>query len=124
MKSVNCSKPGYKSITCSKIEHIPYNLIFTTKCNDSLILSTIISWKYLNYCWQMNMLVTSQYQPRLSSITNLLQADQPIRSQYSHQIKLYIIITYVKYKTCHHKQIILFVYKFHRRHNFEIFERN
>jgi hypothetical protein len=55
------------------------------------------------------------------TVTNMLQADQPIRSQYSHQIKLYIIITYVKYKTCHHKQIILFVYKFHRRHNFEIF---
>ena len=26
------SKPGYTSITCSKIEHISYNLIFTTKC--------------------------------------------------------------------------------------------
>jgi len=25
------------SMTCSKIEHIPYNLIFTTKCNDSSI---------------------------------------------------------------------------------------
>jgi hypothetical protein len=28
MKSVNCSKPGYTSINCSKIEHIPYILIF------------------------------------------------------------------------------------------------
>ena len=47
MKSVNCSKPGY-SITSSTIGHIPYNFIFTTKCNDSLILITIISWDYLN----------------------------------------------------------------------------
>jgi hypothetical protein len=30
MKRVNCSKQGYTSITCSKIEYIPYNLIFTT----------------------------------------------------------------------------------------------
>jgi hypothetical protein len=37
---VNCSKPGYASITCSKIEHIPHNLIFTTKFNDSSILIT------------------------------------------------------------------------------------
>ena len=48
MKSVNCSKPGYTSITCSKNEHIPYNLIFATKCNDSLILIIIISLDYLN----------------------------------------------------------------------------
>ena len=48
MKSVNCSKPGYASITCSKISNVPYNLIFTTKFNDSSILITIISWDYLN----------------------------------------------------------------------------
>jgi len=30
MKSANCSKLGYTSITCSKIEDIPYNLIFAT----------------------------------------------------------------------------------------------
>ena len=40
--SVNRSKPGYASLTCSKIEHIPYSLIFTT-FNDSSILITIIS---------------------------------------------------------------------------------
>jgi len=39
---VNCSKPGYRSITCSKIEHIPYSLICTT-FNDSSNLITIIS---------------------------------------------------------------------------------
>jgi hypothetical protein len=31
MKSVNFSKPGYASITCSKISNILYFLIFTTK---------------------------------------------------------------------------------------------
>jgi hypothetical protein len=48
MKSVICSKPGYTSITCSKIELIPYNLIFTTNFNDASILITIISWDCLN----------------------------------------------------------------------------
>jgi hypothetical protein len=48
MKSINCSIPGYTNIICSKIEHIPYNLIFTTKYNDSSILIRIISWDYLN----------------------------------------------------------------------------
>jgi hypothetical protein len=56
MKRVSCStpgytsitSPGYTSITCLYIEHIPYNLIFTTKCKDFLILITIMSWDYLN----------------------------------------------------------------------------
>ena len=48
MKSVNWPKPGYASITCSTISNIPYNLIFTTKFNDSSILTTIISCDYLN----------------------------------------------------------------------------
>ena len=48
MKSVNWPKPGYASITCSTISNIPYNLIFTTKFNDSSILITIISCGYLN----------------------------------------------------------------------------
>ena len=46
--SVTCSKPGYASITCSKIEHIPYNLFLTTNFIVSSILITIISWNYLN----------------------------------------------------------------------------
>ena len=53
MKSVNCSKPGYTSITCSNISNIPYNLIFTTKFNNSSILITIISQDYRitgNFC--------------------------------------------------------------------------
>ena len=48
MKSVNWPKLGYASITCSTISNIPYNLIFTTKFNDSSILITIISCDYLN----------------------------------------------------------------------------
>ena len=48
MKSINCSKPGYTSIIWSNISNNPYNLIFTTKFNDSSILITIISWDYLN----------------------------------------------------------------------------
>ena len=39
---------GYASITYSKIENIPYNLMFITKFNDSSILVSIISWDYLN----------------------------------------------------------------------------
>ena len=38
----------YKYIICSNIDHIPYNLIFTTKFHDSSILITIISWDYFN----------------------------------------------------------------------------
>ena len=38
----------YTSITCSQISNIPYDLIFTTKFNDSSILITIISCDYLN----------------------------------------------------------------------------
>jgi hypothetical protein len=48
MKSVNWPKPVYANITCSTISNIPYNLIFTTKFNDSSILITIISRDYLN----------------------------------------------------------------------------
>jgi hypothetical protein len=48
MKSVNWPKPCYTSITCSTISNILYNLILTTKFNDSSILITIISCDYLN----------------------------------------------------------------------------
>jgi len=47
-----------------------YNLILTTKNNDSSLLITIISWDYLNLS-----LATSQYQPRLSSKTNFAPAE-------------------------------------------------
>ena len=93
MKSVNCSKPGYTSITCitcSNISNIPYNLIFTTKFNDSSILITIISCDYLN------LSLVNEYVDDVTIPTQVIkynqtfvQADQPIRLQYSNQIKLY-----------------------------------
>jgi hypothetical protein len=66
-------EPGYTSITCSKIEHIPYNLICTTKFNDSSILVTIISWNYLNLslaneCFAVYLLCVT-YQTSLYRIT-------------------------------------------------------
>ena len=83
MKSLNCSKPGYTSRTCSKISNIPYNLICTTKFNDSEILVTIISCDYLN------LLLANEYVGDVTIPTqviensqNFLQADQPIRLQY------------------------------------------
>jgi hypothetical protein len=75
---------GYKytRITCSKISNIPYDLIFTT----ILTIPRFYLWLFhrtIWICrWWLNILVTSQYQPRLSSITIFLQ--------YLHQIKLYL----------------------------------
>jgi hypothetical protein len=90
MKSVRCIKPGYTSITCSKISNIPYDLIFTTKFIDSSILITIISWDYLNLSLANEYIgdVTIPTQV-IQYNQNFLQADQPIRLQYSNQIKLY-----------------------------------
>jgi membrane glycosyltransferase len=50
MKSVNSSIPitGYASKTCWIIGHIPYNLIFTIKFNNSSTLTTIISCDYFS----------------------------------------------------------------------------
>jgi hypothetical protein len=77
MKSVNCSKPGFTSITCSKISNIPYNLIFKTKFNDSSILITIISCDYLNLSL-MNEYVGDITIPSqvIDYNQNFLQADQ------------------------------------------------
>jgi hypothetical protein len=90
MKSVNWPKPGYASITCSTISNIPYNEIFTTKFNDSLILITIISCDYLN------LSLTDEHVDDVTIPTqvieynqNFLQTDYPIRLKYSNQIKLY-----------------------------------
>jgi hypothetical protein len=84
MKSVSCSKP-----VSSQISNIPYNLIFTTNFNDSSILITIISCDYLN-------LSAKEYVGNVTILTqvikysqNFLQVDQPIRLQYSNQIKLF-----------------------------------
>ena len=84
MKSVNCSNPGYTSIACSKIEHIPYNYIFTTKFNDSSILIPIIAQDYLNFSLANEYVNTN---PGYQVLPILSQADQPVRLQYSHKIK-------------------------------------
>jgi hypothetical protein len=89
MKSVYCTKPSYTRITCSKISNIPYSLIFTAKYNELSILITIISCDYLN------LSLVNEYAGDVTIPTqvikynqNFLQADQPIRLQYSNQIKL------------------------------------
>jgi len=69
MKRVNCSKSS-TSITCSKIEHTPYNLIFTTKFNDSSILITIISWDYLN------LSLTNEYVGDVTIPTKVIKYNQ------------------------------------------------
>ena len=90
MKNANCSKPGYTSITCSNIKNIPYNLTFTTKFNDSSTLITIISWDYLNLTLVSEYIGDVTIPTEVIQYNNIfLQADQPIRLQYSHQIKLY-----------------------------------
>ena len=90
MKSVDWPKPGFTSITCSTISNIPYNLIFTTKFNDSSILITNISCDYLNLSLADEDVgdVTIPTQV-IQYNQNFLQADYPIRLQYSNQIKLY-----------------------------------
>ena len=91
MKSVSCSKPGYTSITCSKISNIPYNLIFTTKFNDCSIFITIISYDYLNLSLANEYVGDVTIPTRIIKYNqNFLQTDQSIRLQYSHQIKLLI----------------------------------
>jgi hypothetical protein len=96
MKSVNCSKPGYTSITCSKISNISHNLIFTTKFNDSSI--TIVSCDYLN------LSLANEYVGDVTILTqvikynqNSLQVEQPIRLQFSNQIKLLTILFCVQW---------------------------
>ena len=81
-------------ITCSKIANIPlYNLIFTININVSSILITIISCDYLN------LSLANEYVGDVTIPTqvikynqNFLQSDQPIRLQYSNQIKLLLYI--------------------------------
>jgi hypothetical protein len=80
MKSVNCTKPGYTSITCSKISNIPYtcNLIFTTKFNNSsiLILITIISYDYLN------LLLANEYVGDITIPTQVIENNQNFIQAY------------------------------------------
>ena len=81
-------------INCSKIANIPlYNLIFTININVSSILITIISCDYLN------LSLANEYVGDVTIPTQVikynqhfLQSDQPIRLQYSNQIKLLVYI--------------------------------
>jgi hypothetical protein len=87
MKSVNCPKPDYTSITCSKIGNITKNLIFTTKFNDSSISIAIISWDYLN------LSVTYEYVSDVTIPTQVIKYNQCCsrwisRSDCSIHIKL------------------------------------
>ena len=77
MKSINCTKP--------KISNIPYNLIFTTKFNDSSILIN-----YVYFMWLFEFVVGDVTIPTqvIKYNQNFLQAVQPIRLQYLNQIKL------------------------------------
>ena len=84
MKSINCSKTGNTSVTCS---NIPSNLIFTTKFNDSSILITIISWDYLN------LSLANEYVGDITIPTQVIKYNQffsmwIIQSDCSIQIKL------------------------------------
>ena len=67
MKSVNCSKPGYTSVTCSKISCDYLNLSLANEyAGDVTIPIQVIEYNQ-----------------------KFLQAHQPIRLQYSNQIKLF-----------------------------------
>ena len=74
----------------SNISNIPYNLIFTAKFNDSSILIAIFSCDYLNLSLANEYVgdVTIPTQV-IENNQHFLQADQPIRLQYSNQIKLF-----------------------------------
>jgi hypothetical protein len=110
MKSVNWPKPGYASINCSTILNIPYNLIFTTKFNDSSILiKRLFHVTIWIDRWRMNTLVTSQYQHRLSSITKIFsrrisQSDWNIQTKLNY---IQLLLHYVKNAQENKKNTIL-----------------
>jgi hypothetical protein len=57
LKIVSCSKPRCTTITCSKRENFPYNLIFAIKFNDYSILITY-NWKNETKCSQIEFIFT------------------------------------------------------------------
>ena len=83
MKSVNWPKPGYASITCSTISNIPYNLIFTTKFNDSLILITIISCDYLN------LSLADEHVGDVPKPTQVIEYDQNFLQKLANHIEIF-----------------------------------
>jgi hypothetical protein len=64
-----------KSINCSKISNIPYNLIFTAKFNDSSIIITIISCDYLN------LLLANEYIGDVTILTQVIEYNQYLVSR-------------------------------------------
>ena len=102
MKSVNYSKPGYTSINCSKIEHIPYNLIYTTKYNDCSILITIISWDYLN------LSLANEYIGNVTTPTQVIKYIQcGSRRMSQSNCSIYIKLNYYTIKQKHFRFILL-----------------
>jgi hypothetical protein len=92
MKSINWHKPGYASITCSTISNILYNLFFTAKYNDSSILITILSCDYLNLSLADEHVGDVTIPTQVIEYSQNCLQDQPIRLQYSNQIKLFPFI--------------------------------
>jgi len=85
LRKFTFNKP--RSITCSQIEHIPYNLIFATTFNDSSILITIISLDYLN------LSLVNEYVDDVTIPTQIIKYNQFCsrwisRSDYINHIKL------------------------------------
>ena len=103
------------SITCSK--HILYNLIFTTKVNDSSILITIISWNFLN------LSLANKYVDDVTIPTQVIKHNQCCSRQISQSdCSIHIKLNYSKllskldfYFSCHFKlflcngEIFLFI---------------
>ena len=86
-----CLEQCLSLVNCNS--NIHYNLIITTKFNDALILITTISCDYLNLTLANEYVndVTTPTQVIMNN-QNFLQANQPIRLQYSNQIKLFKFI--------------------------------
>ena len=100
MKSVNSSKPGYTSITFLKIEHIAYNLIFTTQFNDSSISITIPSWDYLN------LLLANEYVGDVTISTQVIRYNQ----RCSMRIRKSDCSIHIKFNYCNIQCIIVCLY--------------
>jgi len=102
MKSVNCSKPDYISITCSKFEHIPGNLIFTTKYNDCSILIMIISCDYLN------LSLANEYVGNVTTPTQIIKYNQcGFRRMSQSNCSIHIKLNYYTIKQTHFWFILL-----------------
>ena len=88
------NQPGYTSITCSTISNIPYNLIFTTKFNDSSISITIISFDYLNLSLADEHVGDGTIPTQVIKYNqNFLPADWSIRLQYSNKLNYWCLKT-------------------------------